>query len=306
MDAVLDELVRVSDDVFARTRGRVEGLTDDEYHWEPAPGCWGVHRDAGGHWVADPAVPVADPPPLTTIAWRLWHLIDMYGEDRTPTNFGVEPVGEAVGLDAPDPTPPATAAEALTMLDRAHARWRAHLTALTDDALGQRMGPAAGGRAESTRLAFALHMLDEHIHHGAEVATLRDQWRWSGRLDPEPVLERIMRGDVSVLDDIAAPDIERLGEALVARAGVYGRWELVDRLLDRGAPPGSGGLTALHIAAGAGNVALVERLLVAGADTDARDPQFDATPRRWADFFGQSRVMAVLDEAAAGDRPAGG
>ena len=25
-------------------RRRLDGLTDDEYFWEPAPGCWSVRR----------------------------------------------------------------------------------------------------------------------------------------------------------------------------------------------------------------------------------------------------------------------
>ena len=26
-------------------RSRLAGITDDEYFWEPVPGCWTVHRD---------------------------------------------------------------------------------------------------------------------------------------------------------------------------------------------------------------------------------------------------------------------
>ena len=33
------------DEVVARLRQRLEGLSDDEYLWEPVPGCWTVHRD---------------------------------------------------------------------------------------------------------------------------------------------------------------------------------------------------------------------------------------------------------------------
>jgi hypothetical protein len=45
------------DEVYDRLRRRLEGLTDDEYFWEPAPGCWTVHRDRAGAWVADYAEP---------------------------------------------------------------------------------------------------------------------------------------------------------------------------------------------------------------------------------------------------------
>ena len=50
---------------------RLQGLTDDEYFWEPVPGCWTVTRDDEG-WAATND-PEADPAPFTTIAWRLWH-----------------------------------------------------------------------------------------------------------------------------------------------------------------------------------------------------------------------------------------
>jgi len=49
-------------------------------------------------------------------------------------------------------------------------------------------------------------------------------------------------------------------------------FELVDLLLTRGAEPSpadSGGSTPLHTAAGHGNVAIIERLLAAGADRAA-------------------------------------
>ena len=65
-------------------RDRLDGLTDDEYFWEPAPGCWSVRpRGTGtapvqagsGVMTIDFAMAQPDPPPLTTIAWRLGHVI---------------------------------------------------------------------------------------------------------------------------------------------------------------------------------------------------------------------------------------
>jgi hypothetical protein len=41
------------DQVYGRLRQRLEGLSDDEYFWEPAPGCWTVRRDPSGASVAD-------------------------------------------------------------------------------------------------------------------------------------------------------------------------------------------------------------------------------------------------------------
>jgi DinB superfamily len=76
-------LLAQMDEVYGRLRGRLEGLSDEEYLWEPVPGCWTVHRDPSGAWVADYVEPDPDPPPFTTIGWRLVHLADckvMYHE----------------------------------------------------------------------------------------------------------------------------------------------------------------------------------------------------------------------------------
>jgi hypothetical protein len=64
---------------YARDRllARLEGLRDDEYFWEPVAGCWSL-RERDGDWYADVGAVgtrwTTDPPPLTTMAWRLWHL----------------------------------------------------------------------------------------------------------------------------------------------------------------------------------------------------------------------------------------
>ena len=41
-----DDLVGLSDFTWQRTRSRLNGLSDEEYFWEPMPGCWTV-RDRG-------------------------------------------------------------------------------------------------------------------------------------------------------------------------------------------------------------------------------------------------------------------
>ena len=55
--------------------GTVCRLTDDEFFWEPVPHCWTVRRDGRGHWAPDyPEPPHPEPPPFTTIGWRLVHV----------------------------------------------------------------------------------------------------------------------------------------------------------------------------------------------------------------------------------------
>ena len=173
------ELVDLSDYVWGRTRSRLDGVTDEEYFWEPAPGCWTVRQRDDGTWMADGPLPRPEPEPFTTIAWRLWHLIDMYGEDRAPKWLDVPARGSPIGRDDPEGAPPATAADAITLLERAHERWDAHLDLTENERLEEMIGPVAGPEyAERTRAAYVLHMLDEFIHHGAEIALLRDLWRW--------------------------------------------------------------------------------------------------------------------------------
>src|SRR5690349_5344942 len=55
-------------------RPHLDGLTDDEYLWEPVPGCWSVRRRGAG-WFVERTHPAPTPPPVTTIAWRLAHLV---------------------------------------------------------------------------------------------------------------------------------------------------------------------------------------------------------------------------------------
>ncbi|MEZ5376076.1 MAG: DinB family protein [Acidimicrobiales bacterium] len=178
------EFAELSDEAWRRLRARLVGLTDPEYFWEPVVGCLSVRQHDDGSWHADETEGGLEPAPFTTMAWRLWHLIDLYGEDRAPQWLGVPPQGDPIGLDDPNGAPPASADEALALLDRAHDRWDAHLRLATDEVLDQRVGEVGGRFVEHTRAAYVLHMLDEFIHHGAEVALLRDLWRAQTRTPP--------------------------------------------------------------------------------------------------------------------------
>jgi hypothetical protein len=108
-------------------RPRLNGLTDEEYRWEPGPGAWNVRPRGtgtapvavgGGEFTMDYAMPEPDPPPVATIARRLGHIV--------------------VGV----------------------------------------LGPAEGPRADRPMAELVLRINREMLHHGAEIALLRDLYRW--------------------------------------------------------------------------------------------------------------------------------
>ena len=221
------ELVDLSDEAWRRLRSRLDGLTDEEYLWEPADGCWTVRTRNDGSRRHDFAVPSPDPTPPTTIAWRLWHLIDLYGENRAPEWLQVAPQGDAIGLDDPaGGEPPATAAAAIGLLERAHDRWEAHLASVAETSLGEQIGPVGGAYATRTRASYVLHMLDEFIHHGAKIGVLRDLFRWQHPLTGDDFHDRVARGDRTVIDEF--PTIDAGPDCSTWRPGTaVGNWSSI-------------------------------------------------------------------------------
>src|SRR5690242_2576824 len=78
-------------------RPRLDGLTDDEYFWSPADDNWNVRPrgtstapvTAGtGDFTIDFAFPQPEPPPFTTIAWRLGHVVVGVLAMRNAAHFG--------------------------------------------------------------------------------------------------------------------------------------------------------------------------------------------------------------------------
>jgi hypothetical protein len=161
-------------------RPGLDGLTDDEYLWEPVPGCWSIRprgeevttmAAGGGDHVADFAYPEPDPAPVTTIAWRLGHLVVGVLGARNAAHFGGPPVDYGTYHWSPRP------ATALSELDDAYQRWVDGVSALGDDGLERPVGDAEGPWAEHTYAELVLHIHREVLHHGAEVLLLRDLHR---------------------------------------------------------------------------------------------------------------------------------
>lgn len=148
-------------------RPRLEGLTDEEYLWEPAPGSLTVKPDGSGGFVLDPVQ--SGTTPLGNIAWRMAHLT---------YSFAAHPVAAvAFGSDWPRAelhAPAGDAATALARLDAAYAHWHGTVAAIDDSALWRKLGPAAAPYHESTVLDIIDHVQAEALQRGADLCLLRD------------------------------------------------------------------------------------------------------------------------------------
>ncbi|WP_066372772.1 DinB family protein [Herbidospora mongoliensis] len=163
------------------TKARLEGLTDDEYFWEPAPGnSWTVRRRLDGDenvygrgdWIADFALQEPFPPPVTSIGWRLTHLVACFAL-RWDWTFG----DRRMLFD--DIEIPHTADDAQKRLWEIVERWSEDVDRLTEeqlDTVGFSQFPA-GLDPTVPFVAIVWWLNREFVHHAAEVALLRDLYR---------------------------------------------------------------------------------------------------------------------------------
>ncbi|MCU1456710.1 MAG: hypothetical protein JWL73_802 [Actinomycetia bacterium] len=164
-------LVAAFDHVWSRFTDRLAGLGNDEYFWAPLPGCWSLRRDQNGRWTLDGHGgdgPAPDPLPITTIAWRIGHVGGLALGGFAARRFG----DGAIASD--DIEFPGRAPDVHTFLDGNYRRWRDGLVALSDAEWWLPLGEGWGPYAESSTADLALHVLDELVHHGAEIGLLRD------------------------------------------------------------------------------------------------------------------------------------
>ncbi|MFF8279156.1 DinB family protein [Streptomyces lateritius] len=161
-------------------------MTDEEYLWEPVPGCWSVRRRTDGpgpratlltgtgEWGRDAApAPHPVPPPFTTIAWRLSHLGELLALRADHTNGGH-------ALTRDDYTVSGDAASAIKAFDTGAGAWREALLTADDaalDTVGHSTYPH-GGDPEDPFLDTVWWVNQELLHHGAEIALLRDLYRY--------------------------------------------------------------------------------------------------------------------------------
>jgi hypothetical protein len=163
-------------------RPRLDGLTDHEYFWQPVPGCWTVSRRGEtsapaplgtGEFTMDYG-PTVDPEPVTTIAWRLAHLIGGLAQDNA-SRFGGPPAHVSTFPYA------GTAKEALGQFDHEYGTWVQGVRNLGTEGLTRAQGPSSPPEfADAPVARLVLFTNVELIHHGAEICLLRDLYVRTG------------------------------------------------------------------------------------------------------------------------------
>jgi uncharacterized damage-inducible protein DinB len=152
------------------------GVTDEAFFWEPVSGCWTVHQrsedrgvsvDGSGEWVIDydPAQP--QPAPFTTIAWRTVHVASVnylywdYAFGTASLSFNLEMPGDV--------------AEATDWLFASHQPILDVMAGLSEADLDRLVPTNWGDRWPIHRILATL--VNEQVHHGAEISMLRDLYR---------------------------------------------------------------------------------------------------------------------------------
>ncbi|MEW2294725.1 DinB family protein [Streptomyces sp. NPDC006743] len=150
---------------------RLAGLTDDEYLWEPVADCWSIRVGGDGRASLDLRRPAPEPPPVTTIAWRLCHVAFHVLGIRASAHFGDG------SLTLETASLPVTAADGLEALHEHYHAWRKGVLSLDDAELRRPIGDVEGQWGERPMATLLLHVNREVMHHGAEIALLRDLHR---------------------------------------------------------------------------------------------------------------------------------
>ncbi len=159
-DVILDSM----DFMMGRLLSRLEGLTREEYLWEPVADMWSVRPDAGGVPTVDGAgVREIDPAPVTTIAWRLWHIAIDCLDDYTRRFSGDD--GDAPATWTLDPD------EAVGILQE---KWAGYRRVVAARDWWVPLGEDWEFWAQHSTADMAMHASNEFVHHAAEIALLRD------------------------------------------------------------------------------------------------------------------------------------
>ena len=178
----------------ARSLGRrsLDGLTDDEFWWEPVAGCWSVRRTTDpramrdnepiGDWIIDGIRPSPDDPPLTSIVWRVvhmtlgtWNWINNLEGARNAVRAGRTSVEDADKVDLPEPGFRPAADSSVVLWDDVVVRFRTVTESFEDSGLATAVTFQWGRTLPPSWIVS--HVLRELLHHSAEVGCLRDLFR---------------------------------------------------------------------------------------------------------------------------------
>jgi hypothetical protein len=149
---------------------RLEGLTDEEYVWEPAGSVWTVRRRQG-RFLPDQSTwaPVPNAAPPRTLAWSIGH-VGWGSLIRADWLVGERSMGED-DLDWP-----ITAGDGIEFLQRGLGAWRQGIGTMTDldlDTVGRSAYP--GGLDPTLPLLDIVWWVNkELIEHAAEIWFVRD------------------------------------------------------------------------------------------------------------------------------------
>jgi hypothetical protein len=175
-----------------------DGLTDEEFHWEPLPGSWGVHPASDtrtatpfvrGAWAADFDAAIATAAdegrasePLTTIAWLMWHVgslpgrlveLDFLGGSHAADSGWTSPYIESHPIFSTADEAVTTMRDGWRSLDRA-------LRAAADEQLEARTrfwGFGGTPGPETLGVHVVALTLNEISHHATQICVLRDLYR---------------------------------------------------------------------------------------------------------------------------------
>jgi hypothetical protein len=152
------------------------------------------------------------------------------------------------------------------------------------------------GRTRTAALLEELGFTGELAAEDAVVAAVlaADESELEQLTDADPgLLERARSGRPGLVAWAAS-----IGEPGAVRLAVRSGWDVSARARVDG-PVDQEWETALHDAAGKGDLAMIQLLLELGADLDVRDARFDATPQEWAAHFGKSDAAVLLETLRA-------
>ena len=168
-------------------------------------------------------------------------------------------------------------------------------------------GTTAAQMASTTGHADLIDLL---VAHGAPVPDLTpsDAFIAAALAADRAAVDRLRRDYPGLADEVRSAR-----PALVTWAAACGRPDAAELLVDLGFDVNAKGRTdmpsdqpwqtALHKAAGDGNLDLAQVLLRLGADPDIRDARFGSTPLGWARHFGHDSMAELLRPVTTPDPP---